>query len=180
LTLSNPSRGLCPNINKDRQTWPLTLTNSGCTSAAGSEPFRWESKSPARPATGPATCREELPARTGEPSAVVSHRKHQVVGIMLLSCVVLRVLRVLRLPALSPCVSALVVRLWRFRMRSPPGEGANRDRCLSLETATRAKPRPRMGMRLLHRLIILMAYFIRRLGDTRTVVSMVFDVGVSG
>jgi hypothetical protein len=56
-----------------------------------SEPFRWESKSSARFVTGPATCREELPARTGEPSAVVSHDKQQVVGILmlllLLSCV---------------------------------------------------------------------------------------------
>jgi hypothetical protein len=35
-----------------------------------------------------------------------------------------------------------------------------------LETATRAGSRRRMGMRLLHRLMLLMAYFINRLGDT--------------
>jgi hypothetical protein len=34
LKLSNRSRGLCTEINKDRQKRHLTLTNSGCTSVA--------------------------------------------------------------------------------------------------------------------------------------------------
>lgn len=51
---------------------------------------------------------------------------------------------------------------------------------LWLETAIRANSRPRMDMPPLERLIILMAYFIRRLGDTGIVVLMAFDLGVSG
>jgi hypothetical protein len=63
--------------------------------------------------------------------------------------------------------------LWRFRMRSPPGEGANGDRCLWQKQRHVLRSRWRMGVQLLHRLIILMAYFIRRLGDTGNVIVMV-------
>jgi hypothetical protein len=126
LKLSNRSRGLCPNINKDRQKKTPDSDKLRLHVGCRSEPFRWESKSAARFATGPATCREELPGRTSEPSAVVSRREHKSWDSCRRCCCQL----VLRLPAVSPCVSALEVRLWRFEMRSPPGEGANRDLCL--------------------------------------------------
>jgi hypothetical protein len=102
-------------------------------------------------------------------------------NVLLLSYAVLRCPALLRLPAPSPCVSPR----WMFgcgvsECDLRQGKEPTRIDRLWSETATRAKSCPRMGMPPLHRLIILMAYFIRRLGGTGTVVLMAIDLGVSG
>lgn len=158
--LSNRSRGLCPSINKDRQTWPLTLTltNSGCTSAAEASLSGWESKSAARFSTGPATAGGTPPGERANPR----------LAFHIASIKSWDMLHVLHLPAaraLSRCLrSAYSVVASRHAISA---RGRSQQGSMSLvETATRARTRRRMGMRRLCRLIILMNHLVRRLGDT--------------